>query len=94
MLQEQRARVLAQLAEPGAALDTIEYKITTYGGSCGPADPLPKARRLSRWASAQFDRGDADGAGRLGRANGAVAQWGLGRRAFRSRGRATPRRFG
>jgi DNA-binding transcriptional MerR regulator len=36
MLQEQRARVLAQLAELGAALDTIEYKITTYGGSCGP----------------------------------------------------------
>jgi DNA-binding transcriptional MerR regulator len=36
MLLEQRAKVVAQLAELRIALDTIDYKINTYGGACGP----------------------------------------------------------
>ena len=36
MLLEQRAAVVAQLAELRRALDTIDFKIQTYGGAAGP----------------------------------------------------------
>ena len=36
MLLAHRESVLAQLAELQFALDTVEFKITTYGGSCQP----------------------------------------------------------
>jgi DNA-binding transcriptional MerR regulator len=36
MLLDQRARVIDQIAELQLALSTIDYKITTYGGLCGP----------------------------------------------------------
>jgi DNA-binding transcriptional MerR regulator len=36
MLLDRRARVVAQLEELRMALGTIDYKIETYGGACGP----------------------------------------------------------
>lgn len=36
MLLDQRARVIDRIAELQLALSTIDYKITTYGGLCGP----------------------------------------------------------
>lgn len=36
LMQEHRTTILRRLAEMQAALAVIEYKITTYGGACGP----------------------------------------------------------
>ncbi len=36
MLLDRRARVVEQLEELHTALGTIDYKIETYGGACGP----------------------------------------------------------
>lgn len=36
MLREHRDRVARRLQELQAALAVVDYKITTYGGSCGP----------------------------------------------------------